>query len=89
MTKPVYLMDITFMSQLRKDGHTTKYNGDSNGAGCTDWCVSVASRMPGTSFNMVIIGADHRVVDGATVARFCNEWKGLVEKPEMLLLHMR
>ncbi|KAF0888080.1 hypothetical protein E2562_010790 [Oryza meyeriana var. granulata] len=37
----------------------------------------------------VIVGADHRVVDGATVARFCNEWKSLVEKPELLLLHMR
>ncbi|BAD45472.1 putative dihydrolipoylacyltransferase subunit of the branched-chain alpha-keto acid dehydrogenase complex [Oryza sativa Japonica Group] len=37
----------------------------------------------------VTVGADHRVVDGATVARFCNEWKSLVEKPERLLLHMR
>ncbi|XP_042517775.1 lipoamide acyltransferase component of branched-chain alpha-keto acid dehydrogenase complex, mitochondrial-like isoform X2 [Macadamia integrifolia] len=37
----------------------------------------------------VNIGADHRVVDGATVARFCNEWKKLVEKPELLILHMR
>ncbi|RCV23622.1 hypothetical protein SETIT_5G021800v2 [Setaria italica] len=37
----------------------------------------------------VTVGADHRVVDGATVARFCNEWKGLVEEPELLLLHMR
>ncbi|KAH0469537.1 hypothetical protein IEQ34_001095 [Dendrobium chrysotoxum] len=37
----------------------------------------------------VTIGADHRIVDGATVARFCNEWKLLIEKPELLLLHMR
>ncbi|KAM0832463.1 hypothetical protein ACQ4PT_064873 [Festuca glaucescens] len=37
----------------------------------------------------VTVGADHRVVDGATVARFCNEWKCMVENPEMLLLHMR
>lgn len=37
----------------------------------------------------VNIGADHRVVDGATVAMFCNEWKSLIEKPELLLLHMR
>ncbi|XP_073106561.1 lipoamide acyltransferase component of branched-chain alpha-keto acid dehydrogenase complex, mitochondrial-like [Elaeis guineensis] len=41
------------------------------------------------SVTNVTIGADHRVVDGATVARFCNEWKLLVEKPELLLLHMR
>lgn len=37
----------------------------------------------------VAIGADHRVVDGATVARFCREWKLLIEKPELLFLHMR
>ncbi|KAK9146971.1 hypothetical protein Sjap_006874 [Stephania japonica] len=37
----------------------------------------------------VNIGADHRVVDGATVAKFCNEWKSLIENPELLLLHMR
>ncbi|XP_077240678.1 2-oxoacid dehydrogenases acyltransferase family protein [Tasmannia lanceolata] len=37
----------------------------------------------------VAIGADHRVVDGAMVARFCNDWKHFVENPELLLLNMR
>ncbi|XP_057539679.1 lipoamide acyltransferase component of branched-chain alpha-keto acid dehydrogenase complex, mitochondrial [Amaranthus tricolor] len=37
----------------------------------------------------VNIGADHRVLDGATVANFCNEWKSFVENPELLLLHTR
>uniref|UniRef100_A0A803MM54 Dihydrolipoamide acetyltransferase component of pyruvate dehydrogenase complex n=1 Tax=Chenopodium quinoa TaxID=63459 RepID=A0A803MM54_CHEQI len=37
----------------------------------------------------VNIGADHRVLDGATVAKFCNEWKSFVEKPDLLLLHTR
>lgn len=37
----------------------------------------------------VNIGADHRVLDGATVAKFCNEWKLFMEKPELLMLHMR
>ncbi|KAL6626271.1 hypothetical protein ACP70R_029997 [Stipagrostis hirtigluma subsp. patula] len=40
MAKPVHLLDITFMSQLRKDGHTTRYNGDSHGTDCTHWCVA-------------------------------------------------
>jgi 2-oxoisovalerate dehydrogenase E2 component (dihydrolipoyl transacylase) len=34
-------------------------------------------------------GADHRVVDGASVAEFSNTWKGLLEQPERLLLCMR
>ncbi|KAG9459756.1 hypothetical protein H6P81_004264 [Aristolochia fimbriata] len=42
-----------------------------------------------TAIANVVVGADHRIVDGATVARFCNEWKHWVEMPELLLLHMR
>ncbi|XP_054807524.1 lipoamide acyltransferase component of branched-chain alpha-keto acid dehydrogenase complex, mitochondrial [Prosopis cineraria] len=41
------------------------------------------------SLMTVNIGADHRVLDGATVARFCNEWKKLIENPELLLLNLR
>ncbi|EPS59214.1 hypothetical protein M569_15596, partial [Genlisea aurea] len=37
----------------------------------------------------VSVGSDHRVLDGATVARFCSEWKQFIEKPELLLLHLR
>lgn len=40
-------------------------------------------------FFQINIGADHRVLDGATVARFCNDWKKFVEKPDLLLLHTR
>jgi 2-oxoisovalerate dehydrogenase E2 component (dihydrolipoyl transacylase) len=47
----------------------------------------------GTAFPLSImtanIAADHRVLDGATIARFCNEWKLFIEKPEMLVLHSR
>ncbi|CAK9134166.1 unnamed protein product [Ilex paraguariensis] len=38
MTKPVYLLDITFLTQLRKDGHPSKYaNG---GLDCSHWCLA-------------------------------------------------
>ena len=33
--------------------------------------------------------ADHRVVDGATVARFFSEWKRLVEDPSIMLLNLK
>jgi 2-oxoisovalerate dehydrogenase E2 component (dihydrolipoyl transacylase) len=32
--------------------------------------------------------ADHRVVDGAMMARFSNTWIGLLEKPATMLLHL-
>ncbi|KAK4755565.1 hypothetical protein SAY87_009322 [Trapa incisa] len=41
------------------------------------------------SIMTVNIGADHRVLDGATVATFCNQWKQYIEKPELLMLHMK
>lgn len=45
--------------------------------------------LTGCLLAQVNIGADHRVLDGATVAKFCNEWKQLIEKPELLVLHLR
>ncbi|KAH7513389.1 lipoamide acyltransferase component of branched-chain alpha-keto acid dehydrogenase complex, mitochondrial [Ziziphus jujuba] len=41
------------------------------------------------SIMTVNIGADHRVLDGATVARFCSEWKKFIENPELLMLQLR
>ncbi|RBI65978.1 dihydrolipoyllysine-residue acetyltransferase [Vreelandella sulfidaeris] len=31
---------------------------------------------------------DHRFIDGGTIARFCNAWKGFLEDPETMLLHL-
>ncbi|KAJ0589655.1 putative PMR5 domain, PC-Esterase [Helianthus annuus] len=36
--KPVYLLDITTLSQLRKDAHPSTY-GDGSGVDCSHWCV--------------------------------------------------
>ncbi|MCW4153458.1 2-oxo acid dehydrogenase subunit E2 [Halomonas sp. 18H] len=32
--------------------------------------------------------ADHRFIDGGTIARFCNTWKGFLEAPDSMLLHL-
>ncbi|MBB1317295.1 dihydrolipoyllysine-residue acetyltransferase [Shewanella sp. SR43-4] len=32
---------------------------------------------------------DHRVIDGGTIARFCNLWKHYLEQPQEMLLAMR
>lgn len=40
MAKPVYLLDFTFLSQLRKDAHPTKYDGGIFGGDCTHWCIA-------------------------------------------------
>ncbi|GAQ89523.1 2-oxoisovalerate dehydrogenase E2 component [Klebsormidium nitens] len=33
--------------------------------------------------------ADHRVIDGASIASFCQAWKRYLEAPDTLLLHLR
>ena len=32
--------------------------------------------------------ADHRIIDGATIARFSNYWKDLIENPENILIEL-
>lgn len=36
----------------------------------------------------VSYGCDHRVIDGATVAKFSNEWKKVLENPYLALAEM-
>jgi len=31
---------------------------------------------------------DHRIIDGGTIARFSNCWKGYLESPQSMLLHL-
>ncbi|KAG9446119.1 hypothetical protein H6P81_012247 [Aristolochia fimbriata] len=40
MNKPVYLLDVTLLSQLRKDAHPSAYSGDHSGMDCSHWCVA-------------------------------------------------
>ncbi|QIZ76165.1 dihydrolipoyllysine-residue acetyltransferase [Ferrimonas lipolytica] len=32
---------------------------------------------------------DHRVIDGATIARFCNLWRSYLEQPQRMMMAMR
>ncbi|KAI0491698.1 hypothetical protein KFK09_025958 [Dendrobium nobile] len=38
--KPVYLLDITLLSQLRKDAHPSAYSGGHPGMDCSHWCIA-------------------------------------------------
>lgn len=40
MVKPVYLLDITLLSQLRKDAHPSSFSGEHSGVDCSHWCVA-------------------------------------------------
>ncbi|KAI7739273.1 hypothetical protein M8C21_002447 [Ambrosia artemisiifolia] len=39
LKKPVYLLDITTLSQYRKDAHPTYYSGNHFGLDCSHWCL--------------------------------------------------
>jgi len=39
MKKQVYLLDITLLSQLRKDGHPSIYTKDPTSIDCSHWCL--------------------------------------------------
>ncbi|KAK8664674.1 hypothetical protein V6N13_084452 [Hibiscus sabdariffa] len=39
MKKPVFLLDITTLSQLRKDAHPSTYGSDPSGNDCSHWCL--------------------------------------------------
>ncbi|KAJ4849274.1 Protein trichome birefringence-like 39 [Turnera subulata] len=37
--KPVYLLDITLLSQYRKDAHPSYHSGNHKGNDCSHWCL--------------------------------------------------
>jgi len=43
MSYPVYLLDITFLTQLRIDGHPSIYTGKGTSyEDCSHWCLAGA-----------------------------------------------
>lgn len=33
--------------------------------------------------------ADHRIIEGAVMARFSNLWKSFIEHPHLMLMHLK
>uniref|UniRef100_A0A453F4V2 Trichome birefringence-like C-terminal domain-containing protein n=1 Tax=Aegilops tauschii subsp. strangulata TaxID=200361 RepID=A0A453F4V2_AEGTS len=40
MSKPVFLLDITLLSQLRRDAHPSAYSGGHPSNDCSHWCLA-------------------------------------------------
>jgi len=52
-------------------------------------CVGTNDKIEAVDVMNVSWGADHRIVDGATLARFSNSWKGFIEQPTTIMLTLR
>merc|ERR1719238_2037702 len=73
-TGPVINLPEVAIAGLGKARSTPKYDEQGN----------LVKRM----VMQVSWSADHRVIDGATMARFSNAWIGYLEKPATMLLHL-
>ncbi len=58
--------------------------------GKTQWLprFDAEDRVVKRAIMTVTWAGDHRIIDGGTIARFCNDWKGYLEAPETMLLHL-
>ncbi|MGM0639557.1 MAG: 2-oxo acid dehydrogenase subunit E2 [Pseudomonadota bacterium] len=58
--------------------------------GKTQWLprFDAEERVVKRAIMTVTWAGDHRIIDGGTIARFCNAWKGYLEDPETMLLHL-
>jgi len=73
-TSPVINLPEIAIAGLGKTRATPRYDEQGN--------------LVKASVMQVSWSADHRVVDGAMMARFSNTWIGLLEKPATMLLHL-
>jgi 2-oxoisovalerate dehydrogenase E2 component (dihydrolipoyl transacylase) len=47
-----------------------------------------AGNVTARSIMTISWAGDHRIIDGGTIARFSNCWKGYLESPQSMLLHL-
>ena len=60
--------------------------GDDAATAATTAATTVVE---GVSIMQISWGGDHRVIDGATMARFSNKFKDLMENPMSMVLRMK
>lgn len=72
---PIIVAPQVAITALGKFQKVPRYDADDNVYPATVMVMSTS--------------ADHRVVDGATVAQFINSWKGFLEEPTMMLASMK
>jgi len=84
---------IMAVGKIRKVPRLVLMDGHSNNKGGGMVLLSSSSPSPAMmvagSIMNVSLGADHRVVDGATLAGFAQSWRKLIEDPGELMLHLR
>jgi len=49
---------------------------------------NAAGEVEARSIMQVSWSGDHRIIDGGSIARFCNLWKSFLEEPSNMLVHM-
>jgi 2-oxoisovalerate dehydrogenase E2 component (dihydrolipoyl transacylase) len=87
---PVLVVPQVCIGALGKFQIMPKYVKSDGSAGepsMDDILSGAAVAKPSTIMN-ISWSADHRVVDGATMARFSNQWKKYIEAPNMMLTKM-
>ena len=51
--------------------------------------VTASGQFEGQLTLTVSLAGDHRIIDGATMARFSNQWKVYLEDPAVMLMYLR
>lgn len=78
---PVIFPPQVVIGALGKISIEPRYKNENEATATT---MSVPTRLVRVSWC-----ADHRVIDGATMARFSNRWKELLENPALMIAQMR
>lgn len=66
-----------------------RYVGNDGNAASSDAIYSGNATVKPCTIMNVSWSADHRVIDGATVAKFSNTWKKYLENPSLMLAHSK